>query len=427
MKVLRIVGWMAAALLILGLLAWSYRTEIAEAWLNRGLEARVAALLGPGSEVEEASWKDGMLRVGKVGLAGNAWPFARLDLTAVAVPVDLEDLRAGTGKPRQIEVAEAVLVRTAEAAPAAGEAPSRDWPPADLIIERFHSSSAAGLGWEARDVRLRAVNEGAGWSVSAAGGTLAAPGLAPLSLQRLSATLARGRWSVGSFALQDGSGGALGGSAEQGPGGAWTGEFSWQDLEVAPFLGAERSAHFAGRASGDAVFKDGVLHGRMSLAGAEMKSVPVLVKLASLFAGENWSVVHWDRLEFQFARGPDGRLSFYDLEAHSPNGLIVRGEGVVGPDVLSATLELGVRSEGRPWLTAFMPVLFRSNEHGHLWTTVRLGGTPAEPREDLTPRVVAALASAPALQAVEAVESTGQIPAGAAEAAGSLLRTLLGP
>lgn len=426
MKVLRLLGWFFAALLIAALLAWSYRTELAEFWVNRGLEARVAGLLGPGAEVKGARWKDGMLRVDQVGLEGGGWPFKRLELTGVAVPLNLEDLRSGSKMPRQIEVAEATLTRAGDGARPA-PATENGLAEADVIIERFHSNADGGAGWAARDVRLRAVSEAGAWSLSATGGTIAAPGFAPMALQRMSAGLREGRWEIGSFALQDDKGGALGGSAIEGPDGHWSGEFSWQDLAVSGFLDAARAEHFSGRASGDAVFKDGVLHGHMRIAGAEMKSVPMLLKLASLFDGENWAVVRWDRLEFQFARGPDGRISFYDLDARSPNGLIVRGEGVVGHDVLSATLELGVRSEGRPWLTAFMPVLFRSNQDGHLWTTVRLGGTPDAPREDLTPRVVAALAAVPAQQAVEAAGSAAQIPAGAVEAAGSLLRTLLGP
>ncbi len=426
MKFLRVLGWLVAAVLILGLLAWSYRAELAEYWVNRDLEARLVERLGPGTEITGARWKDGMLRVDQLGLGGERWPFKRLDLAGVAVPVDLEDLRTGTKRPRQIEVAEATLARADSAAPATAGEVQGEWPLADVIIERFHSTAADGNGWAARDVRLRAINDGGSWSFSATGGTLATPGLTPMTLQRLSAGLRDGRWEVGSFALVGGKGGALGGSAVEGANGQWSGEFSWQDLDVSDLLDAKRAEHFAGRVSGDAVFKDGVLHGRMRLAGAEMRSVPLLLKLASLFDGENWTVVPWEKIEFQFARAPDGRISFYDLDALSPNGLIVRGEGVVSHDLLSATLEVGVRSEGRPWLMAFMPVLFRTHQEGYLWTTVRLGGTPDAPREDLTPRVVAALAAVPASEALEAAGSAAEIPAGAVEAASSLLRGLLG-
>jgi hypothetical protein len=426
MKFLRVLGWLVAAVLILGLLAWSYRAELAEYWVNRDLEARLVERLGPGTEIKGARWKDGMLRVDQLGLGGERWPFKRLDLAGVAVPVDLEDLRTGTKRPRQIEVAEATLARADSTAPATAGEVQGEWPLADVIIERFHSTAGDGNGWAARDVRLRAINDGGSWTFSATGGTLATPGLTPMTLQRLSAGLRDGRWEVGSFALVGSRGGALGGSAIEGANGQWSGEFSWQDLDVSGLLDAKRAEHFTGRASGDAVFKDGVLHGRMRLAGAEMRSVPLLLKLASLFDGENWTVVPWEKIEFQFARGADGRISFYDLDARSPNGLIVRGEGVVSHDLLSATLEVGVRSEGRPWLMAFMPVLFRTHEEGHLWTTVRLGGTPDAPREDLTPRVVAALAAVPASEALEAAGSAAEIPAGAVEAAGSLLRGLLG-
>jgi hypothetical protein len=86
-------------------------------------------------------------------------------------------------------------------------------------------------------------------------------------------------------------------------------------------------------------------------------------------------------------------------------------------------LELGLKREGRPWLVAFMPILFRHEKEGYLWTPVKVGGTPSAPTEDLTTRVVAALAAAPA---TEAVETAAELPSTAVEAAGGLLRSLLG-
>ena len=131
----------------------------------------------------------------------------------------------------------------------------------------------------------------------------------------------------------------------------------------------------------------------------------------------------WETFRFEFTRAADGTVSFSALEASSTKGLTVRGSGRIGADSLAADLELGVRRDGRPWLVAFMPVLFRTEKDGYLWVPVRVGGTPAAPTEDLTARVVAALAMVPAAGAVEAA---AKMPGAAAEAAGSLLETLMG-
>ena len=159
------------------------------------------------------------------------------------------------------------------------------------------------------------------------------------------------------------------------------------------------------------------------MSGAETRNLPALVKLASVFRRENYDTVPWDSVRFDFLRGPDGTVTFANLLAVSPTGLAVRGSGTLAAGSVSADLQLGVRREGRPWLVAFMPVLFRNEADGYLWTKVKVGGTPQKPTEDLSPRIVAAIA---ALPAAEAVDAAVEIPAGAVEAAGGLLRQLLG-
>jgi hypothetical protein len=70
-----------------------------------------------------------------------------------------------------------------------------------------------------------------------------------------------------------------------------------------------------------------------------------------------------------------------------------------------------------------MPVIFRAEQSGYFWTTVNISGTPEQPVEDLSARLAAAVAVVPATTAVEAA---AEIPGTAVEAAGGLLRSLLG-
>jgi hypothetical protein len=159
------------------------------------------------------------------------------------------------------------------------------------------------------------------------------------------------------------------------------------------------------------------------LAGAEARNLPALIKLASIFTGENYDNVAWETARFDFIRDARGAVLIENLTAISSKGLSLQGSGAFAHDHLSADLQLGLKREGRPWLVAFMPILFRSEKDGYLWTPVKVGGTPQAPTEDLTKRVVAALAVAPATQAVE---TAVEVPATAVEAAGNLLRGLLG-
>jgi hypothetical protein len=165
------------------------------------------------------------------------------------------------------------------------------------------------------------------------------------------------------------------------------------------------------------------LRGKAKLAGATIEKVPQMVQMASLFVGENWDRVPWDVFRFEFTRQPDGRVEFRKLEAVSPKGIALHGAGHYAPDSLAADLQLGVSGTDRPWLVAFVPSIFRAQKSGYFWTTVRVSGTPDAPVEDLSKRLATAAATVPAAAAVEAA---AEIPGAAAEAAGGLLRGLLG-
>ena len=195
-----------------------------------------------------------------------------------------------------------------------------------------------------------------------------------------------------------------------------------QDLDLAALAPPEVASHLVGTASGDAVLKDGVLRGQMKISGASTKTVGLLVKLASLVDGEDWSDVPWTIFRFDFTRQADGRVEFSNLQALSSKGIAVRGSGHLAPARLGADLQVGIRREGRPYLGAFVPILFSHERDGYYWMAVKVGGTPAAPTENLSTRIVAALAVAPA---AGAAESAVQVPAEAVEAVGGALRDLL--
>ena len=294
-------------------------------------------------------------------------------------------------------------------------------PALEIVVGRLSFRHEDHNGWELRDVPTRVKYADGAWSFDGKGGTAVFPGVPPLKIERVSADLRDRQFSIGSFALRDEQGGMIGGSARH-SNDAWTGEFSWQDIGLEALLSPGVQTHFAGRCSGDAQLNQNTLSGGMKITGGVSKSMPQFVKMASLFAREDWSEIPWETFNFNFVRSPDGRVEFSNLRAVSPKGLAVSGAGHYAPDSLSANLQFGVQREGRPWLVAFVPILFRGENDGYLWTSVRVGGTPAAPTEDLTARLVAALAAAPA---AEAIDTATEMPGAAVEAAGSLLRSIL--
>lgn len=429
MKVLR--TFVVAVIVLTGLTvtAFMMREGIAGWLLKSRLADELSRRLGADVELEGIRYHNGMLAVERFRASGGAMPFASLEITGASVSVDWSRLRNWAGSPLAIEADAIDLVlhnepptRMAGRA-SGGGANAAEMPDLDFLVGKFSLRHEDPALWQIRDTAVRAGLSSGEWTFSARGGTLFAQGWPELSIERLSGTQRSGGWNFTSFALNRGKGGALGGSAVLREG-QWSGEFSWQDMALRGLLPAGAEPHFSGRSSGDARLSGGVLSGQMKIEEAEARKLPALVKLASIFTREDYDTVPWQSLRFKFRRGADGELGFEDLNAVSPKGIVVQGTGRISGDTIKAELQLGVQREGRPWLVAFVPVLFRVEKHGYLWTPVRVGGSLQSPTEDLSPRVVAALASVPVSKAVEgAVE----VPAGAIEAAGGLLRGLLGP
>jgi len=425
---MRALRFTFGALLVTAILAgaaYLWRDKAVNFWIQHKLVETLAAAIQAEVELQEVVWQDGVLHAGRGRLSGGALPFDHLIASDLRAPVPWRHFLEAGSVPAVIEAGEMKIAWSETPPPSfvAGESPeSSAWPDLDFLVTRLSLAHAAHPGWFVHETAARAVLENGQWSVAGRGGMVGLFGLPPLHLERVSATHGKGRWSIGGFAARDEQGGAVAGSAAHEEAG-WSGEFSWQELDLAILLPEAQAPHFTGRISGHATLKEGILRGQAKVTDGTFRKVPLFVRMASLFMGENWDTIGWQVFRFDFTRHPDGSVDFADFQALSPQGLAIRGSGHVAPDRLDAQFQLGMERKGRPWLLAFMPAIFRAENAGYLWTNIELSGTPSEPVEDLTPRVAAAVALAPVSGAVEAL-SEG--PGTAAEAAGRLLRGLIG-
>lgn len=429
MKAIRILAVLAVLGAMAGGTAYWMREDIVNWWLQRQLAARLSQITGAKVVTENVRYHDGLLVAGRCRVTGENMAFASLEIEDVRVPIAWERMKNPAGEPLRIEAASVDLVwrdapprGAAEGlAELAGES-GTILPVLEMCAGSFSFRYEDSSGWRVENCAARGKLNTGVWSFSGSGGSIHAPGWPALTIGSLSGTHRASETTIKNFALEDSRGGSVEGSAKA-LSGRWSGEFRWKDAGMDLVLPPSVMNHFKGTGSGEARLANGVLTGHMELAGAEVRNLPALVKLASIFTGEDYSTVAWDTAEFDFMRDERGAVLIEKMTATSPKGLSVRGSGAFTEDQLSGDLELGLKREGRPWLVAFMPVLFRTEEEGYLWAPVKVGGTPQAPTEDLTPRVVAALAVAPAAQAVE---TAVEIPETAVEAAGGLLRSLFG-
>jgi hypothetical protein len=419
MKLLRWLAGLALVALLAATSLYLAREKIAAYWVGRDLARHLSELLEADVELHGIHLADGILRVERGTVTGPHLPFEHLAVEDLRALVDWKTWREPSTEPLHLEIASADVVWRDQ--PPASARPAATTPDLDILVGRLSFRPGQADTWEVKDSSTRILREGGAWSIAARHGEIRATGLPPFTIERASLDFREGLWTIHSFALHDPGQGAVGGSARH-DGTGWAGEFYWQDLQTEGLLSGWTAEHFTGRASGDAKLEDGTLRGQMKIEEGRSRAAAPLVRMAGIFAGEDWSELPWRTFRFAFARLDDGRVEFSELVAVSTKGLAVRGEGQYAPDAIGARLELGVQQEGRPWLVAFVPVLFRAESEGYFWTPVNVGGTPHHPTEDLTTRVAAALAAAPAKTAVEAA---AQIPGQAVEAAGSLLDHLL--
>lgn len=423
-------GFLLAVVALFLLLAGSVyllRENLANYWIRTQLAGKLAVALGADVDLQGLDWKAGVLRAVRLRVAGGNLPFVRLEAREVRAMVDWQSLLEPTNAPLHVEAAEAEVVWR-DRSPGDGSAGEQakgtaaTSPPLDLLVNRLHFRHRDLAAWSVEGSSVRALNRDGVWSLSGKGGELKLPERTPLAIERFSAEHRGDRWHIGGFALKDSRGGVIAGSATR-EGGAWSGEFSWQDLQLAPLLGENFAGHLTGgTASGDGRLKDGTLTGKMKIAGAETRAVGLFVKLAGLFDREDWSTVPWHIFRFDFVRQADGRIEFTDLQALTEKGVAVRGSGHYTPDSVGANLQLGVRRKGRPYLGAFVPILFSHERDGYCWTKVKVGGRPGALTEDLSGRVASALAMVPA---TGVMDSAVEVPEAAGQAVGDLLRSLL--
>ncbi len=414
--------------LLVGLAGGVYllRENLANYWIRTQLAEKLATMLGADVDLHGVEWKDGVLKAGRLRIAGGDLPFVRLEAREVRAVVDWQRFLEPAAEPLHVEAAEAELIwrnhpESQHGAHTAASGTTATAPPLDLLVNRLNFRHRDLADWSIDGSAVRGLNRDGVWSFSGKGGEMTLPDRAPLAIERFSAEHRAGRWHIGGFAVKDAHGGVIAGSATH-EGEAWSGEFSWQDIQIQPLLSKNLANHISGKASGDGLLKDGTLTGKMKIAGAETKAVGLFVKLAGLLDREDWSTVPWSIFQFDFTRHEDGRIEFSDLQALTEKGVAVRGSGHYAPESIGADLQLGVRRKGRPYLGAFVPILFSHERDGYCWTQVKVGGKPGAPTENLSARVASAMAAIPA---TGLIDSAVEVPEAAGEAVGGLLRSLL--
>lgn len=385
--------WTAAALLSASAAgaAVALYPQALDLWAARTLTARLGEALGARVELQDVRVGAGIVTAGAVLIEGGWWPVARLEARGLCVPRDWRQIPGPPGETLHLS-AESVRVVWRGSDPARrGPEPFLSPAAMDILADDFTFEHELPGLWAVRGTALRAVAGAGGWAFSGMGGTVQWPGFEPWHLERFSAAFGSGGSEITGLRALGPRGGFAECFAGFAPDGTWSGQVAWEGVPLEGMVPEAIGRHAQGKSSGHGIAENGAWRLMVEVRDGVVRDIPPLTRLAGLLPGEDWSELPVEELNVEVMHGKDGSLEVAGADLLSSRGLSIQGRAKVTSGRLGGTMEVGVSSAGRPALTGFVPVVFRGENDGYYWVTVKLGGTPDQPRENLSERVVMAL------------------------------------
>jgi hypothetical protein len=275
-----------------------------------------------------------------------------------------------------------------------------------------------------------------GWMIQARGGIAQHAKLPSAEL-----TTARIRYKAPSLYVQEAE-------LRQGEGGrvSVTGEIRFEDsvdllaklenVSMSPYLEGDWRARLHGKVSGDVRVRSPlksdavpVISGTVYLREGQLEALPILDTIASFTRTAQFKKVNLTSAVADFTHEGD-RLEVSKFTVESAGLIRIDGAFTVLNGEIDGEVQLGVTPASLQWLPGSQDRVFTVSRDGYLWAPVRLSGPAAKPKEDLSPRLVAAAKSA-LFESAEgaakgATETTKDIIKGATEAAKGALDAILG-
>jgi len=234
------------------------------------------------------------------------------------------------------------------------------------------------------------------WDVEAIGGKAQHAAYPVMEVQRAHGTVNRE-----SIVIQDAQAALPGGTSIQLAG----------NIDIAKQLNATLTANFAnldtnavfpvawrfgGKMSGHLVYKGdldrfehGEVTGSVKISGAAIDLANVFGTLHQLARFGGLNDVQLDSIATDI-RYQERNTQFSNFQASYQDQIRLEGTGSMGPGHIDANLLLGLSPKILGWIPGAEERVFTDQKDGLRWTPVRISGTPEQPKEDLTKRLVSA-------------------------------------
>ena len=153
-------------------------------------------------------------------------------------------------------------------------------------------------------------------------------------------------------------------------------------------LGGKLSGHLVYKGNLDR-FEHGEVTGSVKMSDAAVDLANVFGTLHQLAKFGGLNDVRLDSIATDI-RYQERNTRFSNFRAGYQDQIRVEGSGSIGPDHVDADLAVGLSPKILGWIPGAEEKVFTDQKDGLHWTEVRISGTPEQPKEDLTKRLVSA-------------------------------------
>jgi len=276
--------------------------------------------------------------------------------------------------------------------------------PSAWRIEHLYFAST-NLHWETNDgdsgqfvgTKISVTQSGPDrWDVEAIGGNAHHAAFPELHVEQVHASVGRDLIAIRDAKAQTAGGGEIQVNGKVAIGrqlnAQLTSDFS--DLEANKIMPAEW--RIGGKISGRLVytgnldrFEHGEVAGSIKISSAAFDMANLFVTLHQLAKFGGLDDVRIDSIETH-VRYQERELQLSDIRASYQDQIRVEGTGIIAPDRLTGDLLLGLSPKILGWIPGAEERVFTEQRDGLRWTTVKISGTPNQPKEDLTKRLISA-------------------------------------
>ena len=276
--------------------------------------------------------------------------------------------------------------------------------PPEFRIEQMYVASAY-LHWESSNgesgqlvgTRVTAVRRGSDqWDITAIGGTVQHATYPAMQIGHVNASLGQDFILIRDVKALVPGGGELQIVGKVSTGRPLNAQFTFDFSNLPANQVLPPDWHLGGKVSGHLVytgdldrFEHGAVIGSVKITGAafDMTNLfPTFHQLAK-FGGLN--DVRIDSVESRL-KYHEHQLELSDVHASYQDQIRVEGAGSITPDSLDGNLLVGLSPRILGWIPGAEEKVFIEEKDGLHWTRVHISGSPHEPKEDLTKRLVGA-------------------------------------